>query len=151
MSLGLRYTNDDKNGDTTVVAMFDTDTGLNTGTRLPEDFVYTRNFVLAHEDDFPTACAPGVVPCSGPWKQVEQDYSKTGGKLGFDFHFNDTTMAYASYSTGFKAGAFDVRAQAVLLGTGDFPVAPEELTAYEIGLKSEFLERRMKLNVTAFY
>jgi len=151
MSLGLRYTNDDKNGDTTVVAMFDTDTGLNTGTRLPEDFVYTRDFVLAHEDDFPTLCAPGVVPCSGPWKQVEQDYSKTGGKLGFDFHFNDTTMAYASYSTGFKAGAFDVRAQAVLLGTGDFPVAPEELTAYEIGLKSEFLERRMKLNVTAFY
>jgi iron complex outermembrane receptor protein len=151
MNLGLRYTVDDKTGDTTVVAMFDTETGLNPGTRLPEDFVYTREYALGFADDFATPCAPGVVPCSGPWKQVEQDYSKTGGKIGFDYHFSDSMMGYASYSTGFKAGAFDVRAQAVLLGTGDFPVAPEELTAYEIGFKSEFLERRMKLNLAAFY
>jgi iron complex outermembrane receptor protein len=151
MNLGLRYTSDEKTGDTTVVAMFDTDTGLATGTRLPEDFLYSRDFVLAHQDSFPTLCAPGVVPCSGPWKQVKQDYSKTGGKLGFDFHFNDDMMGYASYSTGFKAGAFDVRAQAVLLGTGDLPVKPEELDAYEIGFKSEFLDRRMKLNLTAFW
>ena len=151
LNFGLRYTNDKKEGDTTVVAMFDTDTGLATGVRLPEDFVYTRDFVLAHEDDFPTACAPGVVPCSGPWKQVEQDYSKTGGKIGLDYKFSDDMMGYVSYSTGFKAGAFDVRAQAVLLGTGDFPVAPEELAAYEIGWKSEFLDRRMKFNVAAFW
>jgi len=151
MNFGLRYTNDKKEGDTTVVAMFDTDTGLSTGTRLPEDFVYNRDFVLAHEDDFPTLCAPGVVPCSGPWKQVEQDFSKTAGKIGFDYHFGDDTMLYASYSTGFKSGAFDVRAQAVLLGTGDLPVGPEELASYEIGFKSEFLERRMKFNVAAFY
>jgi hypothetical protein len=32
------------------------------------------------------------------------------------------------------------RAQAVLLGTGDLPVEPEELDAYELGLKSEFFE-----------
>lgn len=151
MNVGLRYTDDSKTGDTTVVAMFDTDTGLATGTRLPKDFLYSRDFVLAHENSFPTLCAPGVVPCSGPWKQVEQDDSKTGGKLGVDYHFSDDVMGYASYSRGFKAGAFDVRAQAVLLGTGDLPVKPEELDAYEIGLKSQFLDRRMKLNVTAFY
>jgi outer membrane receptor protein involved in Fe transport len=80
MNLGLRYTNDTKTGDTTVIAMFDTDTGLNTGTRLPEDFLYSRDFVLAHQDSFPTLCAPGVVPCSGPWKQVEQDFSKTAAR-----------------------------------------------------------------------
>jgi iron complex outermembrane receptor protein len=131
--------------------MFDTETGLNTGTRLPEDFLYGRDFVLAHEDDFPNACAPGVTPCSGPWKDVEQDYSKTAGKIGLDYHFGDNTMAYVSYSTGFKAGAFDTRAQAVLLGTGDLPVKPEELASYEIGFKGEFLDRRRKLNLTAFY
>jgi len=151
LNFGLRYTNDKKEGQTTVVTMFDTDTGLNTGTRLPEDFLYGRDFVLAHEDDFPNACAPGVTPCSGPWKDVEQDYSKTAGKIGLDYHFGDNTMGYVSYSTGFKAGAFDTRAQAVLLGTGDLPVKPEELSSYEVGFKSEFLDRRMKLNVTAFY
>jgi iron complex outermembrane receptor protein len=150
-NLGLRYTDDSKTGDTTVVTMFDTDTGLASGTRLPEDFLYGRDFVLAHENSFAAPCAPGVTPCSGPWKEVSQDYNKTGGKIGLDYHFSDDMMGYASYSRGFKAGAFDVRAQAVLLGTGDLPVKPEDLDAYEIGLKSEFLERRMKLNVTAFY
>jgi len=151
LNFGLRYTSDKKEGQTTVVTMFDTDTGLATGTRLPEDFLYGRDFVLAHEDDFPNACAPGVTPCSGPWKNVEQDYSKTAGKIGLDYHFGDNTMGYVSYSTGFKAGAFDTRAQAVLLGTGDLPVKPEELASYEVGFKGEFLDRRMKLNVTAFY
>jgi iron complex outermembrane receptor protein len=151
LNFGLRYTNDTKEGQTTVVTMFDTDTGLATGTRLPEDFLYSRDFVLAREDDFALACAPGVTPCSGPWKDVEQDYSKTAGKIGLDYHFGDNTMMYASYSTGFKAGAFDTRAQAVLLGTGDLPVKPEELASYEVGFKGEFLDRRMKLNVTAFY
>ena len=73
--------------------MFDTDTGLNTGTRLPMDFLYGRDFALAHQNSFPTLCAPGVVPCSGPWKEVSQDFSKTAGKLGFDYHFNDGVMA----------------------------------------------------------
>ncbi len=151
MNVGLRYTDDKKTGDTTVVAMFDTDTGLATGTRLPMDFLYGRDFVLARENSFPVACAPGVVPCSGPWKQVAQDFSKTAGKIGFDYHFGENVMAYASYSTGFKAGSFDTRAQAVLLGTGDIPVKPEELVAYEVGLKSELLDRRMLLNASVFY
>jgi iron complex outermembrane receptor protein len=151
MNVGLRYTVDDKTGDRTAIAMFDTDTGLTTGTRLPMDFVYSRDFVLSHEDSFATPCAPGVVPCSGPWEEVKQDFSKTAGKIGFDYHFSENVMAYASYSTGFKAGSFDTRAQAVLLGTGDIPVEPEELIAYELGLKSEFLDRRMLLNASVFY
>jgi iron complex outermembrane receptor protein len=151
MNLGLRYTSDEKDGDTTVVAMFDTDSGLATGTRLPMDFLYGRDFALARQNDFDTECAPGVVPCSGPWKKVSQDYSKTGGKIGFDFHVSDDLMLFGSYSTGFKAGAFDTRAQAVLLGTGDLPVKPEELDAFEVGLKGQFLDRRMTLNATVFY
>src|SRR6185503_5387765 len=80
MNFGLRYTQDDKSGLRTAIALFDTDTGLNTGTRLPMDFPYGRDFVLAHEGVTATPCAPGVVPCSGPWQSVEQEFSKTGGK-----------------------------------------------------------------------
>ena len=82
---------------------------------------------------------------------MSQEFSKTGGKIGFDYHFTDDMMLYTSYSTGFKSGAFDMRAQAVFYGTGDLPVKPEDLDAFELGLKSEFLDRRMMLNVTAFY
>lgn len=151
MNVGLRYTSDEKDGDTTVVALFDTDTGLADGTRLPMDFVFGRDFALARQNAVATPCAPGVVPCSGPWKKVHQDYSKTGGKIGFDFHFTDDVMLFGSYSTGFKGGAFDTRAQAVLLGTGDLPVKPEELDAFEVGIKGQFLDRRMTLNATVFY
>jgi iron complex outermembrane receptor protein len=151
LNVGLRYTTDDKEGRRTAIALFDTDTGLNTGTRLPEDFQYTRDFVLAHRDVTTTACAPGVVPCSGPYQGVSQEFSKTGGKIGFDYHFTDDVMLYTSYSTGFKSGAFDTRAQAVFNGSGNTPVAPEYLDAYELGLKSEFLGRRLLLNATAFY
>ena len=151
MNVGLRYTDDDKTGNRTAIALFDTDTGLATGTRLPMDFLYGRDFVLAHRDVTATPCALGVVPCSGPYQKVHQDFSKTGGKLGFDYHFGDDVMAFASYSTGFKAGAFDTRAQAVFNGSGNTPVKPESLDAYEIGLKSQFLEHRMTLNLTAFY
>src|SRR5687767_2180414 len=125
LNFGLRYTTDDKTGQRTAIAMFDTDTGLNTGTRLPMDFRYGRDFVLAHQDLTTTACAPGVVPCSGPWQTVKQEFSKTGGKIGLDYHFTDDVMLYTSYSTGFKSGAFDTRAQAVFNGSGNTPVKPE--------------------------
>jgi iron complex outermembrane receptor protein len=151
LNFGLRYTTDDKTGQRTAIAMFDTDTGLNTGTRLPMDFRYGRDFVLAHQDLTTTACAPGVVPCSGPWQTVKQEFSKTGGKIGLDYHFTDDVMLYTSYSTGFKSGAFDTRAQAVFNGSGNTPVKPEYLDAFELGLKSEFLERRLMLNASAFF
>jgi iron complex outermembrane receptor protein len=57
-------------------------------------------------------------------------------------------MLYASFATGFKAGGFNGRANKVInIG----PYEPEEVNAYEIGLKSEWLDRRLRANVAAFY
>ncbi len=50
-------------------------------------------------------------------------------------------MSYASVSTGFKSGG---------LSDGGRRHLPEELTNYELGLKSEFGDS-MPLNVAAFY
>jgi Outer membrane receptor proteins, mostly Fe transport len=57
----------------------------------------------------------------------------------------DVGMIYASVSTGQKAGGGNVPNVA----SGNFE--PEKLTAYEIGFKTDLLDRRLRLNGAAFY
>jgi iron complex outermembrane recepter protein len=65
-------------------------------------------------------------------------------RIGLEHRFTDDVMAYISDSRGFKSGGFN-------LSNGDAPYNPERLAAYEIGLKTEFLSRRMSLNTSFFY
>jgi iron complex outermembrane recepter protein len=58
-------------------------------------------------------------------------------------------MGYLSYSRGFKAGTFNPGSTDVVSLTT--PVKPEELDAYEIGLKTEFPNQRIRFNSSAFY
>ena len=52
-------------------------------------------------------------------------------------------MAYLSYSHGYKGGGFSI---------GQFDVFdPEIVDSFELGLKSQFLEDRAQVNVSAFY
>jgi iron complex outermembrane recepter protein len=51
---------------------------------------------------------------------------------------------YAKFETGFKAGGVNAEAAA------DY-VAPEKLTSYELGAKSEFFDRRLRLNGDFYY
>lgn len=59
--------------------------------------------------------------------------------------FNEDIMAYASYSRGFKSGNFNTTA------AGDVPFGPEKLDAFEVGLKSDCLDGRLRFNAAAFY
>jgi iron complex outermembrane recepter protein len=56
------------------------------------------------------------------------------------------TLVYATFSRGYKAGLFNL-SDANAFG----PVNPESLTAYEVGVKSEFLERKIRLNAAAYF
>ncbi len=64
------------------------------------------------------------------------------------YQFDRDVMAYASYSRGFKAGGFSVAD--VTAVASNFPFNPEHVNAYEIGLKSEFANRHVLLNLAAF-
>jgi iron complex outermembrane receptor protein len=69
------------------------------------------------------------------------EWSKVTGRLGLNYYANDNLMLYALYSTGYNAGGYNQ------LLTYD----PEEVAAYEFGMKSRWLEERLQLNVSAFY
>ena len=149
LTIGLRYTDDSKEADSTVRNMFGTDTGLAGGTRLPDTFLTTLAFRKSITD------APGVGPCPGlPCKStipVEQSLEEVGGNLTLDYHVTDDILAYVSYSRGFKSGAFDTRALAAFVGTADKPVGPEFLNAYEFGIKSTLADGSVELNGAVFF
>ncbi|WP_174275327.1 TonB-dependent receptor [Sphingomonas bacterium] len=70
-------------------------------------------------------------------------------RLAADYKFDDQHMVYASYNTGRHAGGFSYspRPGANTLN----PVDTENVTAYEIGSKNQFFDRRLQFNVATFY
>ncbi len=60
------------------------------------------------------------------------------------YDLNDSAMVYAKYSTGFKAGGANSRS------TTYTAFAPEEVTAFELGFKSQFWDNRARLNLAVF-
>ncbi len=59
-------------------------------------------------------------------------------------------FAYGSITTGYNAGGFNQQL-GTDLGGGLISYNPEKLTDYEIGIKTEWLDKRLRFNVTGFY
>jgi iron complex outermembrane receptor protein len=57
-------------------------------------------------------------------------------------------MLFATYSTGYKSGGFDTGTGTTVGNNRVF--FPETVTNYEVGAKTELLDRRLRLNATAF-
>ncbi|MCK9563751.1 MAG: TonB-dependent receptor [Bacteroidales bacterium] len=70
-------------------------------------------------------------------------------RWGVRYHFDDDHMVYFTNSTGFRSGGFSPRASTPEELGGGF--GPETLTNFEVGLRSTFLDGRMKFNATAFH
>lgn len=82
-----------------------------------------------------------------PYTEVVVEDDQVSPKLGVDYRWTDNFMTYASWSTGFRGGGFVPRPQNAFqiqaFGT-------EELESFEIGMKSDLFENKMRLNLTAF-
>ncbi|MEQ8744914.1 TonB-dependent receptor [Parasphingorhabdus sp.] len=78
-----------------------------------------------------------------------ETWSEFTWRLALSHKFNDDTLGYISYNRGFKSGLFNLN---VLNPAGPGPaVNPEILDAFEVGLKTEFLDNKVRLNTSAFY
>lgn len=75
--------------------------------------------------------------------------------LSLDYQMDETTLLYAARSYGAKAGGFNPTvpplSSGVFLPIETLRVKPERTTDYEVGLKSQWLARRLTFNLNAYW
>ncbi|MEI5688523.1 TonB-dependent receptor [Sphingomonas kyungheensis] len=63
---------------------------------------------------------------------------------------NRSTMVYASYATGYKGQGYDV-SSGFTPTRASTPIRPEHSKAYEVGLKGQFFDNHVQLNLAGFW
>lgn len=98
---------------------------------------------------------------AGPAALIRQQFNPTNANVSTSFsdnslsglatlswQFADDALAYASYSRGNKSGGLNLTS----LPTGIDPdVAPEKVDSYELGIKTQWLDRAVTLNVAGYW
>ncbi len=80
--------------------------------------------------------------------------SRFSGKAAIDYQAAETISVYASIASGFKSAGFNggfLSANPVEARRQLGPVNPENVLAYEVGVKSLLLDRRLQANIALFY
>lgn len=122
-----------------------TDTwALTIGLRYTED----EKEIFANElrADGVTERVPGGVTNKEEWSAVS-------GRISLEWQAAEDVFLFTSFARGYRSGGFNDRIRSNL-PNDNFGVTAfdeETLDMYELGLRSEFLEGRVRLNLTAFY
>lgn len=66
-------------------------------------------------------------------------------RLALSHEFSPNILGYVSFNSGFKSGGFNIT------NSTNPSYLPEKLKAYEAGLKTQLLDRRLRLNMAAYY
>lgn len=95
-----------------------------------------------------------------PQGENRLSFNNVSYRIGAEYHLNRRVMVYASYATGYKGGGWTTRLTAPNFSVDPTTGAitklpaptfgPEKSYTTEIGFKSEFFNRRARLNVALF-
>ncbi len=119
-------------------------------TKDKKDYTYYRSNPDGTIPD-PNACAlftqpncllAGIYGITGTFQGNRTDWRIVG-----DYRFTPSFLTYASVSTGFKGGGVNPRP---FVADQRLPFDPETLTTYEMGFKSDWFERHVRLNGAVF-
>jgi iron complex outermembrane receptor protein len=124
---------------------------LNAGVRYNRDSVDVRNFVPLYPlpvvccEPIPSVATNGAGPSGAV---VDGTFSNTAPKGTITYQWTKDIMTYASYSEGFnRGGATPTNTVPIVL----IPYKPETLNDYELGMRSEWLDHRLRFNIGFFY
>ena len=84
-------------------------------------------------------------PVPRPGEGETGGWDKTLWKAGIEYDVNPDVMGYGVASTGYRAGGINFIAESVPLS-----YAPEEVTAFEAGIKTTLQDGRLIINAAAF-
>ena len=88
-----------------------------------------------------------INPETGQYPQEEWD--EFTPRVGARYAFSDDMMMFATYSKGYRSGGFLGRVDSD--ESAATPYDPETVDNYELGIKSEWLDNRLRLNANVFY
>jgi iron complex outermembrane recepter protein len=104
-------------------------------------------------------CAGGVVDIDAAHDRSH--YHGFKSRANITWHITPDILTYFTFSQGFRPGGFNRSVSGVANLNVSAPkdpqyekpnsYAPDSLTNYEIGVKSEFFEHRLQLNVSGYY
>ena len=93
---------------------------------------------------------------------IEDDLEKTTGRIAIEYDVDDDTMTYLSFTKGFKPGGSNLTFGWPVDNEQNFGANPapqlvfplfesETIDAYEVGLKTDLLDSRLRANISAFF
>jgi len=65
-----------------------------------------------------------------------------------DYKLREGLLVYVKTAKGFRSGGENIRSTSA---AGFVPFKPEKIYSYEAGIKSEFLDRRLRVNIAGYY
>jgi len=110
---------------------------------------------LTHErkrlNDITTADPTGLfsAPISGYRDALANTFFTPKG--GINLHLKRNVLLFGTIGRGFKSGGWNVEATSPAAFAAGIRFRPETVTSYEVGFKSDFFDRRARVNVTGFY
>jgi iron complex outermembrane receptor protein len=117
------------------------------GLRYNDDETVMDDFMAGYYGSDDILFAPTITQDTLPTDKIADD--EWTGRGGLDYTTADGHLLYASYSHGYRNGAFN--GQAFNDPAEMEPVEAETVDAIEVGFKSELFDRRIRLNGAAFY
>lgn len=81
----------------------------------------------------------------------DDSWNEFSPRISVDYRIDDDLMVYGSFSQGFKSGGFDMRGDATENPATVNGYDPELVDTWELGMKSELWDQRLRLNAAMFY
>jgi outer membrane receptor protein involved in Fe transport len=157
ITFGLRYTEEEKDGSAIINGMSPlaedaTGAELLAATTVANDGLCSRNPTLRPSGLYAAFCD------NASWERKRKDDALTG-TFALSWSVAESQNLYASYSRGFKAGGLNHDQQGLdVTGvlTGGEPAdgiewEDEQVDAFEIGHKGQFLDDRLTINTAVFH
>jgi iron complex outermembrane receptor protein len=154
LTAGIRYTKDKNKFSDGITTYFD-DAGnarLITVSGFEQEGALAPYFLQPVYDELGNMVIPSFqdlgIPLPGGLERKGKS-SRVSGRVIIDWKPVDDILLYGSYSRGYRAGTFN----GLAYGSANqvYFVPPEEVNAFEVGLKSRFFNDRLQLNLAGFY
>ncbi len=116
--------------------------------------IVDRQFLLNREPVTGTPLFQALnadLPIPVEQRKDDEEWKETTGRVVLDWALRDGTLAYASYSRGYKGGGFNPPFDPLQFPDQQATFEPEFVDAFEIGVKNTLLDNTLQANFTAFF